>query len=89
MGCAPKNARVITIALCFLHHLIALRTVSLSAIPAIIQTMNDGLSQGVDIQLKILQTLITAAITNFPTIHGRQLANVRAFLLCYSTSSLP
>jgi hypothetical protein len=38
MGCATKNAKVITIALRFLHqdHLITLRAVSLSAIPAII-----------------------------------------------------
>jgi hypothetical protein len=59
---------------------------SFSAIPAIIQTMNDCMSQGVDIQLKILQTLLSL-ITNFPTIHGRLLADVRAFVL--SPSSLP
>jgi Dimerisation and cyclophilin-binding domain of Mon2 len=81
MGCATKNVKVITIALGSLQRLIALRAVSLSAIPAIIQTMNDCISQGVDIQLKILQTLLSL-ITNFPTIHGRLLANVRAFVLC-------
>ncbi len=80
MGCATKNAKVITIALGSLQRLIALRAVSLSAIPAIIQTMNDCMSQGVDIQLKILQTLLSL-ITNFPTIHGRLLAN--ALLLCF------
>ncbi|KAI0268959.1 hypothetical protein BGY98DRAFT_1101368 [Russula aff. rugulosa BPL654] len=42
--------------------------------------MNDGISQGVDIRLKILQTLLFV-ITNFPTINGRQLANVRAFVM--------
>jgi hypothetical protein len=77
MGCATKNAKVISIALGSLQRLIALRAVSLSAIPAIIQTMNDCMSQGVDIQLKILQTLLSL-ITNFPTIHGRLLADVRA-----------
>ena len=81
MGCAMKNAKVITIALGSLQRLIALRAVSLSAIPAIIRTMNDCMSQGVDIQLKILQTLLSL-ITNFPAIHGRLLANVRAFVLC-------
>jgi len=80
MGCATKNVKVITIALGSLQRLIALRAVSLSAIPNIIQTMNDCISQGVDIQLKILQTLLSL-ITNFPTIHGRLLANVRAFVL--------
>jgi hypothetical protein len=87
MGCATKNVKVITIALGSLQRLIALRAVSLSAIPAIIQTMNDCMSQGVDIQLKILQTLLSL-ITNFPTIHGRLLADVRAFVLCPLFSSL-
>jgi hypothetical protein len=81
MGCATKNAKVITIALGSLQRLIAMRAVSLSAIPTIIQTMNDCISQGVDIQLKILQTLLSL-ITNFPTIHDRLLADVRAFVLC-------
>ena len=76
MGCATKNAKVITIALGSLQRLISLRAVSLSAVPAIIQTMNDCMSQGVDIQLKILQTLLSL-ITNFPAVHGRLLANVR------------
>jgi len=80
MGCATKNAKVITIALGALQRLITLRAVSLSAIPTVIQTMNDCMSQGVDIQLKILQTLLSL-ITNFPTIHGRLLANVRASVL--------
>ena len=43
------------------------RHLSLSANLAIIQTTNDCISQGVDIQLKILQTLLSF-ITNFPTI---------------------
>jgi len=76
MGCATKNAKVITIALGSLQRLISLRAVSLSAVPATIQTMNDCMSQGVDIQLKILQTLLSL-ITNFPAVHGRLLANVR------------
>jgi len=81
MGCVMKNAKVIAITLGSLPRLISLRAVSLSAIPAIIQTMNDCMSQGVDIQLKILQTLLTL-ITNFPTIHSRLLADVRVFVLC-------
>ena len=87
MGCATKNAKVITIALGSLQRLIALRAVSLATIPTIIQTMNDCMSQGVDIQLKILQTLLSL-ITNFPAIHGRLLANVRAFVLRSLFSSL-
>ncbi len=75
MGCATKNAKVITIALGCLQRLISLRAISLSALPAIIQTMNDCMAQSVDIQLKILQTLLSL-ITNFSTLHGRLLANV-------------
>ena len=76
MGCATKNAKVITIALGSLQRLISLHAVPLSAVPAIIQTMNDCISQGVDIQLKILQTLLSL-ITNFSAVHSRLLANVR------------
>ncbi|KAI0260889.1 hypothetical protein BGY98DRAFT_1116908, partial [Russula aff. rugulosa BPL654] len=68
-----ENAKVISIALSSIQRLIALCAVSLSAIPAIIQTINDHMSQGVDIQLKILQIL--SLITNSATIHGRLLAN--------------
>ncbi|KAI0264318.1 hypothetical protein BGY98DRAFT_616944 [Russula aff. rugulosa BPL654] len=61
MGCPTKIAKVITIPLSSL--LIALCTVSLSAIPTIIQTINDRMSQGLDIQLEILQTLLTVIRT--------------------------
>jgi hypothetical protein len=64
MGCATKNAEVITIALGSLQRLISLRAVSLSAVPSIIQTMNDCMSQGVDIQLKVLQTLLSLIPTS-------------------------
>ncbi|KAI0266647.1 hypothetical protein BGY98DRAFT_462714 [Russula aff. rugulosa BPL654] len=56
MSCPTKNAKVISISFSSLHRLIALCAVSLSAIPAVIQTINDCMSQGVDIHLKILQT---------------------------------
>ncbi|KAI0263538.1 hypothetical protein BC834DRAFT_827343 [Gloeopeniophorella convolvens] len=80
MGCATKNVKVISIALGALQRLITLRAVSINAVPAAIQTMNDCMSQGVDIQLKILQTLLSL-ITNLPAIHGRLLAD--ALLLCF------
>jgi hypothetical protein len=81
--------KVITVALgsLQLERLIALRAVSLTAIPAIIQTMNDHMLQCVDIQLEILQTLLSL-VPNFPTIHSRRLANVRAFVLRSLFSSL-
>ena len=75
MGCATKNAKVIAIALGSLQRLITLRAISFSALPAVIQTINDCMTQGVDIQLKTLQTLLSL-ITNFPAIHERLLADV-------------
>ena len=75
MGCATKNAKVIAISLGSLQRLIALKAVPQSAVPLIIQTMTDAVSQGVDIQLRILQTLLSL-VTNFPEVHGGLLGDV-------------
>ncbi|KAF9233451.1 guanine nucleotide exchange factor in Golgi transport N-terminal-domain-containing protein [Melanogaster broomeanus] len=80
MGSATKNAKVVAISLGSLQRLIALRAVPQSAVPLIISTMNDAMSQGVDIQLRILQTLVSL-ITNFPSVHGQMLGE--ALLLCF------
>lgn len=48
--------------------------------PQILQTLRNVLSQGVEIQLKILQTLV-ALLTNCPGIHGPVLADT--LLLCF------
>ncbi|KAI6131100.1 hypothetical protein EDD16DRAFT_1822615 [Pisolithus croceorrhizus] len=80
MGCATKNAKVVAISLGSLQRLIALKAVPKSAVPLIISTMSDAMSQGVDIQLRILQTLVSL-ITNFPSVHGDLLGE--ALLLCF------
>ncbi|KAF8579144.1 hypothetical protein K439DRAFT_1394877 [Ramaria rubella] len=80
MGCATRNAKVVAISLGSLQRLIAMKAVPLSAVPLIISTMNDSVSQGVDIQLRILQTLLSL-ITNFPAVHGALLGD--ALLLCF------
>jgi hypothetical protein len=77
MGCATKNAKVVAISLGSLQRLIALKAVPQSAVALIVSTMNDAMSQGVDIQLRILQTLVSL-ITNFPSIHGELLGEVRS-----------
>ncbi|KAG1719544.1 uncharacterized protein EDB91DRAFT_1240566 [Suillus paluster] len=71
MGCATKNAKVVAISLGSLQR---------QAVALIVSTMNDAMSQGVDIQLRILQTLVSL-ITNFPSIHGELLGE--ALLLCF------
>jgi len=80
MGCATKNAKVVAISLGSLQRLIALKAVPLSAVPLIINTMGELISQGVDIQLRILQTLLSL-LTNFPQVHGDLLGD--ALLLCF------
>ncbi|KAJ7911535.1 hypothetical protein B0H13DRAFT_2009133, partial [Mycena leptocephala] len=80
MGCATKNAKVVAISLGSLQRLIALKAVPQSAVELIIKTMSDAMSQGVDIQLRILQTLLSL-VTNFPAVHGSLLGE--ALLLCF------
>ncbi|KAK2460493.1 hypothetical protein APHAL10511_007499 [Amanita phalloides] len=80
MGCATKNPKVVAISLGSLQRLIALKAVPHSAVPLIVSTMTDAMSQGVDIQLRILQTLVSL-ITNFAGIHGDLLGS--ALLLCF------
>ncbi|KAH7925996.1 hypothetical protein BV22DRAFT_1111998 [Leucogyrophana mollusca] len=80
MGCATKNAKVVAISLGSLQRLIALKAVPRSAVSLIVTTMSDAMSQGVDIQLRILQTLVSL-ITNFPSVHGTLLGD--ALLLCF------
>ncbi|EUC64796.1 MON2 peripheral membrane protein, putative, partial [Rhizoctonia solani AG-3 Rhs1AP] len=57
-----------------------MRAVPQSSVPSIISVLSDSVSQGVDIQLKILQTLLSL-LTNFPDIHDGLLAD--ALLLCF------
>lgn len=75
MGCATKNAKVVAISLGSLHRLISLKAVPQSAVPVIVNIMGDCINQGVDIQLRILQTLLSL-ITNFPSVHGELLGDV-------------
>lgn len=86
MGCATKNAKVIAISIGSLQRLIALKAVPQSAAPLIVGTMSDCMSQGVDIQLRILQTLLSL-ITNFPSVHGELLGDVSTFYLFRRTQS--
>ncbi|KAF9010067.1 hypothetical protein BDQ17DRAFT_1273776 [Cyathus striatus] len=80
MGCATKNAKVVAISLGSLQRLISLKAVPQSAAPLIISTMSDAMSQGVDIQLRILQTLVSL-VPNFSAVHGDLLGD--ALLLCF------
>ena len=75
MGCATRNSKVVSISLGSLQRLIALQAVPNSVVPSIIKIMNDCISQGVDVQLRVLQILL-GLITNFPSVHGALLGDV-------------
>jgi hypothetical protein len=51
-----------------------------SALPSVLQTLNGVSNQGVDIQLKILQALLSVLTYN-PDAHGEILGNVRSTLI--------
>ena len=59
-----------------------MRAVSPSHIPKIISLLGDSLSQGVDIQLKVLQTLLSL-LTNYRNVHDDLLGDVRYFELAW------
>jgi hypothetical protein len=88
MGCATKNTKVVAISLGSLHRLISLKAVPQSAVPIIVNTMGDCINQGVDIQLRILQTLLSL-ITNFPSVHGELLGDVGHISWCPVFEYLP
>jgi hypothetical protein len=75
MGCYTKNAKVVAISLGSLQRLIAMKAIPPSVIPPIIATMSELLNQGVDIQLRILQTVLSL-LMNFPDVHGELLGDV-------------
>lgn len=76
MGCSTKNAKVVAISLGSLQRLISLKAVPPSQVSKIVGIMSDAMTQGVDIQLKILQTLVLL-IMNFKDVHGEELGDVR------------
>lgn len=57
--------------------------ISQAAVPVILQTLRSVLSQGVEIQLKTLQTLVSL-MTNCKGIHGAILSEVRVAPLKWS-----
>jgi hypothetical protein len=82
---ATKNAKVVVIFLSSLQHLISLKAIPQSAVPHIINIMSDAMSQGVDIQVHILQTLVSLVL-NFLAIHGDLLGPGRC--ICYGCFKL-
>jgi len=80
MGCSTRNAKVVMLCLGSLHRLITLKAIPVSSVPNVIDAMAECISQGVDIQLRVLQILLSL-LTNYPSTHGDLLGDVRSFCL--------
>ncbi|KAF9385298.1 hypothetical protein CPC16_008043 [Podila verticillata] len=72
LACDTKNAKLVTISMGCLRELISHRAMPEGAIEVVLKTLNDIMSQGVEIQLKILQTILPL-LTNYD-VHGESLA---------------
>ncbi|WWC98642.1 hypothetical protein V866_005535 [Kwoniella sp. B9012] len=79
-GCKTKIAKVIGISIAALQRLVALGGVPTSNLPDVLQTLSSVSNQAVDIQLKILQTLLSILTYN-QDVHDEVLGN--ALLLCF------
>lgn len=75
LGCATRNAKIVIMCLSSLHRLITLKAIATAAVPGVVATLSDCVSQGVDVQLRILQILLSL-LTNYPSTHGDLLGDV-------------
>ncbi|KAF8935296.1 hypothetical protein BGZ58_005100 [Dissophora ornata] len=72
LACETKNVKLVGISVGCLRELISHRAMPESKIQEVLKTLNDIMSQGADIQLKILQTILPL-LTNYD-VHGDSLA---------------
>ncbi|KAF9358527.1 hypothetical protein BGX26_001534 [Mortierella sp. AD094] len=79
LACDTKNVKLVTISMGCLRELISHHAMPEGSIEVVLQTLNDIMSHGVEIQLKILQTILPL-LTNY-NVHGESLAE--ALLLCF------
>ncbi|WRT70613.1 uncharacterized protein IL334_007611 [Kwoniella shivajii] len=79
-GCKTRIAKVIAISIGALQRLVALGGVPTEKLPEVLQTLSSVANQAVDIQLRILQTLLSILTFNHD-IHGDILGD--ALLLCF------
>ncbi|KAK3844406.1 MAG: hypothetical protein J3R72DRAFT_382422 [Linnemannia gamsii] len=79
LACDTKNVKLVTISIGCLRELISHRAMPEGSIEVVLKTLNDIMSHGVEIQLKILQTILPL-LTNY-NVHAESLAE--ALLLCF------
>ncbi|ODN82823.1 hypothetical protein L202_01090 [Cryptococcus amylolentus CBS 6039] len=80
LGCKTKTAKVIGISIAALQRLVALGGVPILKLPEVLGTLSSVANQAVDIQLKILQTLLSILTFN-KDVHDEVLGNT--LLLCF------
>ncbi|ORY29654.1 guanine nucleotide exchange factor in Golgi transport N-terminal-domain-containing protein [Naematelia encephala] len=80
LGCKTKVAKIVGISIAALQRVVALGAVPTTSLPGILHTLNSVASQGVDIQLRLLQTLLSILTFN-RDVHDEVLGN--ALLLCF------
>ncbi|GMK54425.1 hypothetical protein CspeluHIS016_0110110 [Cutaneotrichosporon spelunceum] len=80
LGCKTKNAKIVGISIAALQRLVALGGVPLASLPDVLATLGSVAGQAVDIQLKVLQTLLSI-LTYCKDMHGDTLGT--ALLLCF------
>ncbi|KAK8850458.1 hypothetical protein IAR55_004376 [Kwoniella newhampshirensis] len=80
LGCKTKVAKVIGISIAALQRLVSLGGVPTTNLPQVLATLTSVTNQAVDIQLKILQTLLSILTFN-KDVHDEVLGT--ALLLCF------
>ncbi|KAF9917169.1 hypothetical protein BX616_001738 [Lobosporangium transversale] len=79
LACDTKNVKLVTISMGCLRELISHHAMPEDSVEVVLKTLNDIMSHGVEIQLKILQTILPL-LTNY-NVHSESLAE--ALLLCF------
>ncbi|KAF9950982.1 hypothetical protein BGZ70_001157 [Mortierella alpina] len=72
LACDTKNVKLVTISMGCLRELISHRAMPEGSIEVVLRTLNGIMSHGVEIQLKMLQTILPL-LTNY-NVHGEYLA---------------
>ncbi|CAG8689000.1 12458_t:CDS:2, partial [Gigaspora rosea] len=85
LACETKNLKLITISIGCLHKLILHRAVPESSIKTIVKILSNLVLQGVEVQLKILQT-IPPLLNNYQSLQGDLL--IEALIICFHLQDL-
>ncbi|TPX66623.1 hypothetical protein SpCBS45565_g04327 [Spizellomyces sp. 'palustris'] len=80
MSCETKNAKLVPTAVGCLQRLITHQAIPEASIMLVLKTLSDLITTSVELQLKILQTVLPL-LTNYRNVHGEILAE--ALFLCF------